>query len=343
MAGRQEVDEWKRSVLKAMRPAAWLQEPGHDRDVFVSTRWRAARSVAGFPFPHRSSPQQLVEVQRMAEAAGSFLAAKRRLSRAERDYLLGARLISPDFAWLEQNRTVLLDERREVSVMVNEEDHIRIQCIRPGLDIEGAVQAGEAVERRLAEGLDFVHHPRRGWLTASPANAGEGRRFSVLVHLIGLAHRGELRGVLAALGSEGLTARGLYGESSNAVGAFYQISLTGSGDPRLSGACQYLLHKEREARELADMTEARRRAEAGVRAVIGSPEISLADALRVLAWQRWMASEARGGPGAMEADSWTAVMEVSGALDAEEAARRRAGFLRDKLESAIRATAADQA
>ncbi len=316
-----------------MPPAAWLREPGEDRDVFVSTRWRAARSAAGCPFPHRSSPGQLAEIQRLAEAAGSGMIVRRGLSRAERDYLLGSRLISPDFLWLEPNRSVLLDDGRAASVMVNEEDHIRIQSIRPGLDIAGAQERGKEVEEMLARRMDFARHPSRGWLAASPSNCGAARRLSVLVHLIGLAHTGRLRDALAALGSQGLTARGLYGESSHAVGAFYQISLTQEDDSRLAGACQYLLKKEREARHDAGAEAVTERFEEAERLAEASQSLSLADALRILAWRRWRLAMASPEE-ALRADEMTAVLEVNGALDPGEAARRRAAFVRGQASHA---------
>lgn len=325
-------------VLGSMPLPGWLGADAPQSDVVISSRVRIARNLRGRRFPHHASDDELRDVrERLAaavQASGLALEEMRRLSPAERDYLAGCRLVSPQFATRDPNRALWLDDAREVAVMVNEEDHLRIQALTAGWSIGAAHAAATRVARALEARLDLARSAPWGYLTASPYNAGEGVRSSAMFHLIGLAHTKRLAAVLAALGSFGVVGRGLFGEGSRAVGAFFQVSMTQAPGPEFTGACEYLLREERHARGEVPRREVLELTRQATEFAIGSPEVSLAGALRVLAWVRWAAALGWDGLAApyREVDRWLSIVEVHGASDAALASRRRASFLRERLE-----------
>lgn len=333
-------ETWRKLVLRSMPPPAWLGPDAPDGDVVISSRVRYARNLRGFHFPSHAGPEHLGQVQRLIQAAIGELGLGgktfQRMTSAERDYLLGARLISADFPFAEPFRVVILDDARIVSVMVNEEDHLRAQALTAGWSVKTAQAAIDPVMRDLSERLEFMHHDRYGFVTASTTNAGEARRRSALFHLIGLAHLKRLAPVVAALKDQGLAARGLYGEASRAVGAFFQVSATRGRLPELIGAAEYLMREERQARREVGRRELAERAFAAAEFAVRSQEISLADALRTLAWARWASAAGTPGfpSGARDVDAWVATMELHGTADPKAADRHRAAFLRQRLEGA---------
>lgn len=296
------------------------------------------RNLRGLPFPHRASDHELRRIERLVlkatEAAGLDFLSFRQISNAEREYLVGCRLASPDFEWNKPGRALLLDRPRALGIMVNEEDHIRLQALTAGW----AVDAAEGLCLRFLEStgphLDFAFTSEYGYLAASPYNAGQGRRLSVMLHLIGLAQTKRLPAVLHALTSTGIAARGLFGESSRAIGAFLQVSLIGGQKSAFVGACEHLMRVEREARLALDRDKLAERAKQAVDFAISSQSLTLADALRVLAWVRWAAAaELEGFPRSVrEVDTMLTTMELRGATDEPKAARSRAQFLRNSLE-----------
>ena len=331
-------EAWKKMVLRSMPAPAWLDQEAPHIDIAISSRVRYARNVSGYRFPTTAQPDELKSVQKkIVDAAKTIdppLDIHKRLTEAERDFLLGCRLISPDFQYRDQHRTLLLDKPRILSLMVNEEDHIRLQSLTAGYSIDTAEAVAQTTLRALAEKISYVRHEDWGWLASSPVNSGEARRRSALFHLIGLAHTKRLGNVLNALAAWGLTARGLYGESSRAVGAFFQVSMTRGQMAEFRGACEYLIGEERISRREISRSELRERTDQAVEFAIASKEISMADALRVLAWVRWARTAGLdhwdGSP--REVDHWISTMEVHGTQDAKTAARHRAIFLRERLE-----------
>jgi protein arginine kinase len=344
MSARAPSETWKKMVLRSMPSPGWLAPDAPDGDVVVSSRARFARNVVGFPFPHCCDADTLRRIEDAVVAACRTapvaMDATRRLTEAERDFMLGSRLISPEFEHREPGRALVLDQSRTLSVMVNEEDHLRVQALTAGWSIATAHDQAAALLAHLARHLEFMHHPAHGFLTASPMNAGEGRRWSALFHLIGLAHTRRLADVLKALDTGGITARGLYGESSRAVGAFFQVSAIGGAPAEFQGAGEYLIAEERRARRDVPRREIEEKFDAAVEFAVASAELGLADALRVLAWARWAAvATLPGAPaGAREVDQWVAVMEVHGTQDARTASRHRATFVRERLERPLGAT-----
>lgn len=318
-----------------MPAPAWLGPDSPQGDVVVSTRFRYARNLRGIPFPHHCTSEQANLVsQAVAEAGRSAgLHPQGRLTEAERDYLLGSRLISSDFEPRKPGRDVLLDAARTLSVMVNEEDHLRIQALVGGWSPQTARVAADDCLRVFDSRLNFAYAEPWGYLTASEFNCGGAGRWSALFHFIGLAHRRRLQPLLRALGTGGVTARGLFGESSRAVGAFFQVSTTRLSLPEFMGACELLLHQEREARAEVPRNELRERFRQAVETAESSAELDLREALRILAWVRWASSVSLDGAPAhtREVDESVSTMEVFGTQDPAIAARHRAEFVRQRL------------
>lgn len=330
-------ESWKKMVLRSMPSPAWLASDAPDGDIVISSRVRYARNLRGIKFPHFASPDDLRTVNAAVKkaAAGLDIEVNLKVTEAERDFLLGCRLVSPDFQHREVGRSLLLDKARMVSVMVNEEDHLRLQGLTAGWSIATAQAAVDQVLTHLDARLEFMKADDIGFLTACPFNAGQAMRRSALFHLIGLAHTKRLPAVLNALAAWDLTARGLFGESSRAVGAFFQVSATRGSLPEFSGACEYLITEERKARREVTRLQLEDRTKAAVDFAVASADISLADALRVLGWVRWAASAGiQGAPSShREVDLWVSTMEIHGTQDSQTAARHRAVFVRERIEN----------
>lgn len=196
---------------------------------------RVARNLAGMPFPHLLSlekSEEVIHAVRLAienKEAGELLGDLEliglgELSPVERQILVDKHLISPDLLNNFQAKAVVLRDDEVVSIMVNEEDHLRIQCLLPGLQLKEAWDIINRVDDGLEKTLDYAFSEKLGYLTACPTNVGTGMRASVMLHLPGLKLTKQLGGVLAAIGKLGLTVRGLYGEGTEALGDLFQIS-----------------------------------------------------------------------------------------------------------------------
>jgi protein arginine kinase len=214
----------------------WLRGSGPMSEVVISSRIRLARNISGFPFLGRASRHQRQAVERrvrdtilaspaVAGASGQVLYVD--LESApdlDRTLLVERHLISKPHAAAEGARGVAIGGDETVSIMVNEEDHLRIQVLRSGLQLEETWQQINAIDDALEAKLDFAFHPRFGYLTACPTNVGTGIRVSVMLHLPALKLTGEIEKVFRAAKDLKLAVRGLYGEGTEATGDFYQIS-----------------------------------------------------------------------------------------------------------------------
>lgn len=218
---------------------AWMRSPGADADVVLSCRVRLARNVEGYPFVSRldeARANELAErslgVLRDLSLSGETVVVRMKEAAPLLRLMLRERhLVSRDLAPSEDGshalpgRAVAFGADETVSVMVNEEDHLRIQALAGGFQLGLAFQRAQELERRLESALPLTYHADLGWLTACPTNVGTGLRASVMLHLPALAMvKPELEKVFQAAGRTGLAVRGLYGEGSRAVGDFYQIS-----------------------------------------------------------------------------------------------------------------------
>jgi protein arginine kinase len=332
-----EAESWKRMVLRSMPLPAWLSKDAPYVDVVLSSRARVMRNLRGYRFPHVASHVELQRAMKTVLDAASdsdlHLEVLRHISPAERDYLVGSRLASPDFDAHRHGRALLLDEARSLSVMINEEDHLRVQALTAGWSIESAHVLAQRCVSTLESRIDFAWSPKFGYLSASPFNAGEGRRLSCMLHLIGLAQTKRLPQMLKALTVQGITARGLFGEASRAIGAYVQVSVLSARRSEFVGACEYLMKEEREARNAIGRDELESKANRARDFAITSRTISLADALRVLAWVRWAAFA--GIPDfdyePRTADGILTNLELRGS-EGDRASHERAVFLRESLE-----------
>lgn len=302
----------------------------------LSTRCRLARNLQGFEFPGNCDRMRLVDIrERIIDAvSGLNFEVLKHLNDVERDNYMGWRLLSPEFEYDAPGRGVLLSKDLSVSIMINEEDHLRVQSLTAGWSAETAENFAGAVVDHLEERLDFAWSHRFGYLCASPYNAGHGRRLSVMLHLIGLAHLKRLPNVLKALMSRRIATRGLFGESSRAIGAFVQVSVTDASRTDFIGAVEYLLREERSARAEVGTPYLESRA-AQIRDYVQvSPTMTLGDSLRVLGWVRW--ASVAGIPGypqsARSVDAALAALEVRGNEGDDVSGRQRADFLRGFLD-----------
>lgn len=208
--------------------AKWMDGNGPESAIVVSTRVRVARNLAGVPFPGTMTEIQAQEVIATVEAQQSALKDMQVLRMADlpqvdRLALVEKHLISLDLANKPEG-AVAISSDQAVAIMLNEEDHLRIQCLLPGLQLEEAWQTASRYDDLLEAEIPFAFHEEYGYLTACPTNAGTGMRASVMLHLPALVGSGHIGKVLAAIGQFGLMARGIYGEGTQAVGHMFQIS-----------------------------------------------------------------------------------------------------------------------
>jgi protein arginine kinase len=210
----------------------WLRGNGPMSEVVISSRIRLARNIAGFPFLTRCSRQQRqaaeAKVRETILNAGiapqTLYVDLENAPEMDRQLLVERHLISKPHAGAEGSRGVAVGENETVSIMVNEEDHLRLQVLRSGLQLEEAWEQINRIDDLLESKLDYAFHPRFGYLTACPTNVGTGIRVSVMLHLPALKLTGEIEKVFRAAKELRLAVRGLYGEGTEATGDFYQIS-----------------------------------------------------------------------------------------------------------------------
>jgi protein arginine kinase len=210
----------------------WLRASGPESDIVMSSRIRLARNLAEFPFISRASDQDRAEIERAlrervlriqaAEALQYFNVNE--LDGIDRQFLVERQLISREHAESHGARGVAIDAAEQVSLMINEEDHLRIQCMHSGLDLQGAWEQINRIDDLIEEKVTYAFHPKLGYLTACPTNVGTGVRVSVMLHLPALVMTKQIEKVFRSLQKISLAVRGLYGEGSQAMGDFYQIS-----------------------------------------------------------------------------------------------------------------------
>ena len=210
----------------------WLRGGGPMHDVVISSRIRLARNLAGVPFLSQCSPDQQRELERRLreEILASGVAREvlyvdiGQARELDRQVLVERHLISRQHAAADHPRGVAVSSDETVAIMVNEEDHLRIQALRSGLDLTNAVQEILRLDDLLEQHLDFAFHYRYGYLTACPTNVGTGLRVSVMLHLPALKMTGEIEKAFRAAHDMRLAIRGLFGEGTEATGDFFQVS-----------------------------------------------------------------------------------------------------------------------
>lgn len=209
----------------------WYIEKGDQGDIVLSTRIRLARNLNEFPFPCRLDAEGRSKVNELVKSAVfendskdfSFIEMKN-LSRIQAVSLAERHLISPEFASKKDGSALILSEDESVSIMLCEEDHIRLQVMKAGLALEEAYDIADKLDSMLDSRLDYAFDERIGYLTQCPTNLGTAMRASVMLHLPALTRCGQISRLASTVSKLGLTIRGAYGEGSRANGDIYQIS-----------------------------------------------------------------------------------------------------------------------
>lgn len=211
----------------------WYLETGPQGDVVISTRIRMARNIVDYPFPCRLSPEQGTQVIEKARSAlfdggntdpqfdfidMQTLTPARAMSLSERH------LISPEFARSRAGRALMLSKDESMSIMLNEEDHIRIQVMLPGMQLKQALDKANVIDDRFDEKLHYAFDENLGYLTQCPTNLGTGLRASLMLHLPALEQSGAISNLGGAVAKLGLVMRGTFGEGTRVKGSFYQLS-----------------------------------------------------------------------------------------------------------------------
>lgn len=206
----------------------WYIESGKDGDVVISSRVRLARNIKGFPFANVLKDQDCKDVLLKCKEAAMPLGLKylsmESMPVIKRQLLVERHIISPEMLSDTTKRAVLLSDDEQISIMLNEEDHIRIQCMTAGLDLAKALELANKVDDVLEETIDYGFSPQYGYTTCCPTNTGTGLRASCMLHLPALTASGYIDTLLGAVGKLGITVRGVYGEGTRAKGNMYQIS-----------------------------------------------------------------------------------------------------------------------
>ncbi|WP_019413490.1 protein arginine kinase [Paenisporosarcina sp. TG20] len=244
---------------------SWMAFEGKYADIVMSTRIRLARNLTGYRFPLSFSENEALQVDKAVsavlldeeaelETTFSYIDIKG-LSTLNRQVLVEKHLISPKLANSEINGSVLLSDNEAVSVMINEEDHIRIQCIFPGLQLQEAWRQANNIDDILEKQLPYAFDEQFGYLTSCPTNTGTGLRSSVMMHLPALTMTNQMNRIVSVISRLGLVVRGIYGEGSKALGNIYQVSnqtTLGKSEEDiltdLQSITEQIIEKEREAR-----------------------------------------------------------------------------------------------
>ena len=210
----------------------WLKGTGPESDIVISSRVRLARNLIRFPFLTRSTledKKKIVELitEKIREAKISrnmLIILLEKAGKLDRLVLSERQLISKDLAEAKDSRAVAISKSENISLMVNEEDHLRIQVLKSGLELFEAWKEIDRIDDKLAGKLPLAFDPNLGYLTACPTNVGTGLRASVMLHLPALVMSKQIEKVINMVGKINLAVRGLYGEGTQALGDFYQIS-----------------------------------------------------------------------------------------------------------------------
>ncbi len=216
----------------AEKSGEWLKGEGPDSDIVVSSRIRLARNLTDYPFISKATELDRSEIEKTLRKTVTDVSQRgslayldvNELDGIDRQFLVERQLISREHAESEGARGVAIDAGERTSLMINEEDHLRIQVMHSGFDLAAAWDRINEIDDQLEERTAYAFHSRLGYLTACPTNVGTGMRVSVMLHLPALVITRQIEKVFRSLHKISLAVRGLYGEGSQAMGDFYQIS-----------------------------------------------------------------------------------------------------------------------
>jgi protein arginine kinase len=213
---------------------SWLDDSGNDNDVVLSSCVRLARNFRRIPFPNRADFKQLADVQKIAGNVLSDIEdaldepferiAIDKLTPLQQNVLVEKQLITRNLMKKPQYRSVFISNDRRCSIMVNEEDHLRVQCMSSGLDLDVPFTMASRVDDLVESKLDIAFDERMGYLTSCPTNLGTGLRASVLLHLPGLVFTNNINSIINISPQLGLAVRGIYSNGQETIGGIYQIS-----------------------------------------------------------------------------------------------------------------------
>ena len=246
-------------------PGEWLRGDGPHHQVVISSRVRLARNLNNHAFPgwaKKAERSKILEeikphVEALPDMQESYSEELQNLSALEKQVLVEKHLISREQAAKGVGSAMVINRRQTLSIMINEEDHLRMQAIRSGLQLKSVFKMIDKVDSQLEGRLDFAFHPSLGFLTACPTHVGTGMRASAMVHLPALVLSEQINQIIQAVNKIGLAVRGLYGEGTEAMGNLFQVSnQTTLGEReediigRLNKVIETLIEHEQNARQV---------------------------------------------------------------------------------------------
>jgi len=210
----------------------WLKGAGPQSHIVMSSRVRLARNIDKIPFPARANKKDLAEVVKIAKAAfesseyfkDAMLLKINELDALDQQFLIERHLMSHDHAATAEGRAILISKEEILSIMINEEDHLRLQVMQSGFDLGETWKIMNMIDDILSVKVPYAYDTSWGYLTACPTNTGTGIRGSVMLHLPALVMTKQINKVLEAIAKLSFTSRGFYGEGTQATGNFFQIS-----------------------------------------------------------------------------------------------------------------------
>lgn len=234
----------------AQQSGEWMRGHGPESDIVISSRIRLARNLADFPFIRKCTPKDRTDIATAVHRALDSLPLSAdteyvdvaKLGDLDRQFLMERQLISHELSEAQGARAVILDPNERFSIMVNEEDHLRLQVMQSGLDLDAAWDRIDRLDDQLESKLTYSYMKKYGYLTACPTNVGTGLRVSVMLHLPALVATKQIEKVFRALNKINVAVRGLFGEGSQFMGDFYQVS----NQTTLGRSEKFLMEKVRE-------------------------------------------------------------------------------------------------
>lgn len=221
----ERLGERKVSMLR------WFEETAAGKDVVISGRIRLARNISSYPFSTKITSEQISrmlaeagkQIMKLAAAADFHDYILKDLEETQKEALVERNVISRYLANQEEAMFFVAEDEK-TTIMLNEEDHIRIQCIEAGMNLKAAYERAVALDKVIGEKLNFAYDDNFGYLTTCPSNVGTGMRASLMLHLPALGNSKKIPGLIAEVGSFGINMKGLYGEDGSGCGYIYEIS-----------------------------------------------------------------------------------------------------------------------
>lgn len=242
----------------------WLRGTGPSSHIVMSTRVRLARNLAKLPFPNRAARKELDDVVDSVHSAidkieyfkNATFFRMSELDNVDKQFLVERHLMSHEHSTNTDGKALIVSEEEILSVMINEEDHLRVQVMQSGFALEQTWEIINSIDDRLSKELPFAYLPSWGYLTACPTNTGTAMRGSVMLHLPALVMTKQINKVLTAIAKLSFASRGFYGEGTQARGNFYQISnqvSLGHGEVdilhNINGLIRQIIEQEEQARQ----------------------------------------------------------------------------------------------